>query len=215
MVPERAAWLARLPDMLADLVRRWSVSVGVPFDNDETSCAWVAPAVRADRTPAVLKLAMPHMEGQHEIDGLRFWNGDPMVRLLEADDDLGAMLLERCEPGTWLRCVPEAEQDRVIARMLPHLWRPLVAPHDFRPLSAMLAHWGNETRAAAGHWHDAGLVREGLRLFDDLPQSSPRSVLLATDLHAGNVLQRDARSGSRSTRSRLSAIPPTTRRSIS
>jgi streptomycin 6-kinase len=53
------------------------------------------------------KIGMPHMEGEHEIDGLRFWDGDPTVRLLMADDDLGAMLLERCEPGTVLRALPE------------------------------------------------------------------------------------------------------------
>ena len=40
---------------------------------------------------------------KHEIQALRFWDGDPAVRLLEADDDLNAMLLERCQPGTVLR----------------------------------------------------------------------------------------------------------------
>ena len=45
------------------------------------------------------QIGMPRMEGEHEIQGLRFWNGDPTVRLLTAADDLGAALLERCEPG--------------------------------------------------------------------------------------------------------------------
>jgi streptomycin 6-kinase len=62
---------------------------------------------------AVLKLGMPHMEATHEIDGLRFWDGKPTVRLLEADVSLNALLLERCEPGTSLRDVPEAERDVV------------------------------------------------------------------------------------------------------
>ncbi len=66
---------------------------------------------------------MPHMEGEHEIDGLRFWDGDPTVRLLMADDDLGAMLLERCEPGTVLRALAECEQDAVISGLLRRLWR--------------------------------------------------------------------------------------------
>ena len=77
------------------------------------SCAWVAPVTLANGTSAVLKLGMPHMEGEHEIEGLRFWNGDPTVRLLEASRDLGAMLLERCEPGTALLALPEPEQDLV------------------------------------------------------------------------------------------------------
>lgn len=188
-MPERAAWLARLPDTLRDLERQWSLTLGTPFDGDEVSCAWVAPVALANGTSAVLKLGMPHMEGEHEIEGLRFWNGDATVRLLEADNDLGAMLLERCEPGTVLRTLPEPEQDLVVARLLRCLWRSPVAPHPFRPLSAMTAHWSDETRAQAEHWPDTGLVREGLRLFKELPQSAPADVLLATDLHAGNVLR--------------------------
>jgi streptomycin 6-kinase len=43
--------------------------------------------------------------------------------------------------------------------------------------------------ARAGDWPDPGLVREGLRLFDELPRSADEDVLLATDLHAGNVLR--------------------------
>jgi streptomycin 6-kinase len=132
---------------------------------------------------------MPHMEGEHEIEGLRFWNGDPTVRLLEADDDLGAMLLERCEPGTRLRSLPELEQDLVIAGLLHRLWRSPVAPHPFQPLSAMITHWSNETQAQAEHWRDEGLVREGLRVFKELFHDGPPHVLLATDLHAGNVLR--------------------------
>jgi streptomycin 6-kinase len=187
--PERAAWLARLPAAVGHLERRWSVTLGDPFDNEETSCAWVAPVVLADGVPAVLKLGMPHMEGEHEIAGLRFWNGGPMVRLLEADDDLGAMLLERCEPGTALRSASAFEQDLVIARLLRRVWRQPVAPHSFRPLSVMTVQWRDETLAAAEHWPDPGLVREGLRLLRDLPQSATDDVLLATDLHAGNVLR--------------------------
>jgi len=111
------------------------------------------------------------------------------VRLLEADDHLGAMLLERCEPGTPLRALSEPEQDLVIARLLRRLWGSPVAPHPFRPLAAMIAHWSDETLAQAEHWPDEGLVREGLRVFKELPHSAPEQVLLATDLHAGNVLR--------------------------
>ena len=129
------------------------------------------------------------MEGEHEIEGLRFWNGDPTVCLLEADDDLGAMLLERCEPGTALRTLPEPEQDVVVARLLRRLWRPPAAPQPFRPLSVMIAYWSEETRTQVEHWRDEGLVREGLRLFEELSRSTTEHVLLATDLHAGNVLR--------------------------
>jgi streptomycin 6-kinase len=187
--PEREAWLQRLPEALGNLERRWSLTLGVPFQGEGLGCAWVAPVVRPDGTSAVLKLGMPHLEGEHELQGLRFWDGDPTVRLLEADEELGAMLLERCEPGTALRALPESEQDQVIARLLRRLWRSPAAPHPFRPLSAMTEYWSGETLADVEQWSDAGLVREGLRLFKELPRTAPQQVLLATDLHAGNVLR--------------------------
>lgn len=187
--PERTAWLARLPAMLSELEQRWSLELGRPIDSDDVSCSYAAPATLPDGTPAFLKLAMPHMEGRHEIHGLRFWNGEPTVRLLAADENLGAMLLERCEPGTHLRALPEPEQDLVIAGLLRRLWRVPEPPHPFRPLSALTNHWSEETLNSAEHWPDEGLVRAGLQLFEELPQTATAHVLLATDLHAGNVLR--------------------------
>ncbi len=187
--PERAAWLAQLPSMIHDLEERWSLTVGSPFDGKDVSCAWVATATLPDGTSAVLKLSMPHMEGEDEIAGLCFWNGDPTVRVFEFDNRLGAMLLERCEPGIALRSLPEPEQDSIIAQLLNRLWRLPESGHRFRPLSALTAYWSEETLAFADQWTDPGLVREGLELFKELPRTSPREALLATDLHAGNVLQ--------------------------
>ena len=186
---ERAAWLARLPDVLRTLEYGWSLRLGAPFDGSEVSCSYVAPVVCADATPAVLKVGMPHMEGRDEIEALRFWQGDPTVRLLRADDQLGAMLLERCEPGTALRELDEQAQDIVISGLLRRLWREPTEPHPFRPLSALTAQWSDETLAQVADWPDAGLVREGLHLFQELPRTASTGLLLATDLHAGNVLR--------------------------
>jgi streptomycin 6-kinase len=186
---DRQEWLERLPSHVQELATRWALEIGRTFDNDETSAAWVAPATRRDGTKVVLKLAMPHMEGEHEIAGLRFWNGNPTVRLVEADDSLGAMLLERCLPGTVLRTVPQSEQDGVIATLLQRLWQTPSEPHVFRPLADLMGFWANESVAAATSWPDPALVRAGLDLFDALPRTASRQVLLATDLHAGNVLR--------------------------
>jgi streptomycin 6-kinase len=182
-------WLERLPERIDELTIRWEITIGPPFDNDETSSAWVAPATRVDGTPVVLKVALPHMEGEHEIAGLRFWGGDPTVHLIDADERLGAMLLERCMPGTVLRTLPEAEQDVVIASLLRRLWRVPSEPLAFRPLADLMAFWAHETAADPSKWPDRGLVHAGLQLFRELPQTAESHVLLATDLHAGNVLR--------------------------
>jgi len=186
---ERSEWLERLPETVSELCVTWSLSLSAPIDCADATASWTAFAERRDGTPAVLKLGMPHMEAAHEIQGLRFWNGDGIVRLLDADEDLNAMLLERCEPGTSLRTLPEPEQDEVIAGLLRRLWREPRLRHPFRHLATMLEHWSTETIAVAPNWADAGLVREGLRLFVELSRPSQDDVLLATDLHAGNVLR--------------------------
>lgn len=182
------AWLDRLPRTITDLKERWSLTVSPPFEA-EASCSWVAPCVRQDGTPAVLKIGLPHMEAANEIDGLLFWDGDPTVFVLEADPALNAMLLERCEPGTILREQPEDEQDRVIAKLLRRLWRTLPDTQPFRPLSEMIALWAKESVEHADRWHDAGLTKEGLQIFEELQKDTSCNMLLATDLHAGNVLR--------------------------
>ena len=186
---ERLSWLDRLPEIIQDLQQRWSLQLGPPFAGEEGSCAWVAPVTREDRSAAVLKLGLPHLEGEHEIAGLRFWTGNPTVHLLAADEELNALLLECCQPGTLLRALPESEQDAVLAPLLHRLWRVPPESHPFRPLSTMLAYWSQEAWTHAEHWPDPGLVQEGLHLFEELTAAAPQPVLLATDLHAGNVLR--------------------------
>ena len=191
MIPTtpRAKWLETLPATIEELAQRWSLTVGSPIDGDQATCSWVAYATRSDGARVVLKIGMPHMEARDEIAGLRFWNGHAMVRLLDFDVALNAMLLERCEPGSSLRERSEAEQDVVIAGLLVRLWRPVSATAEFRPLSEMIAVWRQEILIGEREWTDASLVREGIRVFDELIQSTTTHVLLATDLHAGNVLR--------------------------
>ena len=77
----------------------------------------------------------------------------------------------------------------------------------------MTKYWSNETLAHIERWPDAGLVHEGLCLFAELPRTEPIEFLLATDLHAGNVLRTEREPWLVIAQSPSSEIPPTTRRS--
>ncbi len=179
-------WLARLPGLIDEYRRRWSLDLGTPFE--EGICSWAAPVTMADGTEAVLKIGMPHLEALDEIAAMRFWAGDPTARLIDADAADTAMLLERCMPGSSLRALPGPEQDVVIVGLLHRLWRKPTEPHPFRGLSVMARHWIESSLKDADRWPDAALTREGLRLMEELARPTPSDVLLATDLHAGNVL---------------------------
>ena len=184
---EGAAWLDGLGALVSDFSQRWTLVLDPPFQ-DEASCSWVAACRCDDGSPAVLKIGFPHMEAEHEIDGLAFWQGDPAVRLLKADRQRQAMLLERCEPGRVLRGLPEPEQDEIIAGLLKRLWRRPHARSPFRPLAEMIRHWCEESVEQADRWADAGIAQEGLQVYEELLDARIDPVVLAADLHAGNVL---------------------------
>lgn len=183
-------WLADIPAMVEELRERWDLVTGRPFPAD---ASWVAPATTADGAEVVLKIGLPHFEADGEAAALRFWSGEPTVRLLAADDVLGAMVLERCTPGTPLDTRPASEQTTVSSDLLRRLWRPASAADGFRPLSEMLDHWAQEALENRSRWLDPGLVREGLALFTELSRTTTEEVLLATDLHAGNALKSERR----------------------
>ncbi len=195
-------WLDRLAGTVYGLARDWDLELGAPFQPGG-QCSWVAPARTPDGARLVLKVGWLHPEAEREADALRFWDGNGAVRLYAAEirGDTVALLLERCEPGRLLSELPEPEQDEVLCALLPRLWREPPAGHAFPSLRAMCAAWADEAEEAwarsAGTERaglDRGLVRTGLELFRTLSASADRHVLLATDLHAENILaaQREA-----------------------
>ena len=190
---EWRGWIARLPELVAEMTAAWSLELGAPYEPGGM-CSWVAPARNADGDELVLKLGIRHYEAEHEIDGLRFWDGDGAARLYASSstDDTHILLLERCVPGNWLKqTLPEPDQDEVIARLLGRLHREPPAGHPFRPLQSTCDEWGAGFAEDAERYPDkvdAGLVRAGLEIFRSYAETASHHVLLCTDLHGGNVL---------------------------
>lgn len=191
-----AAWAARLPRTVARVAREWSLELGAPYRPGGRT-AWVAPVRTAAGERAVLKVGWRHDEALHQAAGLRAWDGRGAVRCLAdltlPDDDTDVLLLEVCDPGTPLSAQPPAGQDAVLTGLLRRLWIEPEAGHPFRPLALMCGAWADGfelryTTAGPSRRIDPGLARAGAALFRELPTSAPGQVLLATDLHVGNVL---------------------------
>lgn len=81
-IPQGLAWwrdhpggecLASLPSIVESCAERWSVRVGVPFEDSHVS--FVVPVDQADGTPAVLKINFPDTESEHEPDAVAHWDG--------------------------------------------------------------------------------------------------------------------------------------------
>jgi streptomycin 6-kinase len=189
---EVGAWRERVPRLVAERAERWQLSVGAPYAAGAFS--FVAPALRADGTPAVLKLTFPDAESEHEAAALAHWDGAGAVRLLAADAGRRALLLERCVPGEQLWAVAdEAEADVAAAAVLRRLWRPPPERHEFRPLAGEARRWAAELparHAAHGRPFDRALLDRAVAWIGELlasPDGDP--VVVHQDLHGGNVLR--------------------------
>jgi streptomycin 6-kinase len=182
-------WLERLPTIIADCERRWSLAALPPFPR--LSYNYVAPALLADGTDAVLKIGYPSAELICEMEALRLYDGHGIVQLLHANREQGAMLLERLKPGTPLACIKDDEEATSIAAgVMRQLWRPVPAEHQF----PTVAKWAAGLRRLRKHFSGTtgplprSLVEQAETLFTELIASTHEAVLLHGDLHHENII---------------------------
>lgn len=180
-------WLAGVPALAERMLKHWDLTAeraATPGGRDS-----VLLLVRqADGTPAALKLCASGAEA--EAAALGRWDGLGAVRLLRADLEAGALLLERLHGEMSLRSLPEAKATLEATSAVRRLWVP---PGDFR-FETVAEHTAleAETVRAAAPAEARPLVEEALRLRAELLADAPEPVLLHGDFRQGAVLASDA-----------------------
>ena len=192
LIADAARWLDELPGLVADLERDWSVRVGRPYP-DATE-AFVAEAVQADGTPAVLKVLVPRAgnNARDEITVLRLTEGQGCVQLLRHDVSRGALLLERLGPSLADLALPIERRHEILCSVAGRMWRP--APDSGLRTGAEKGRWLTEfviktwedlnrpcsERAVA---HALACTERRIAAHDD-----ERAVLVHGDVHQWNTL---------------------------
>jgi streptomycin 6-kinase len=177
-----------LPRLIDELVAEWELS--------PTGATWwgyasvVLPVDRADGEPAVLKVAYPDVETEHEALALQHWRGRGAVLLLRADPHRRAVLLERLHRRDLTSLDPLAACE-VVAGLYSALHVP--APPQLRSFTGYLNRWREPLTALP---RDAPIPRRmveqalsNLRDLTDDPAST--GTVLHHDLHYENVLAAD------------------------
>ncbi|ANS63449.1 hypothetical protein SLINC_1225 [Streptomyces lincolnensis] len=183
-------WIARLPGLAGEMLERWELRRDGEPGAGEASL--VLPVVRADGSGAVLKLQLPREEVDAALVGLRVWDGDGMVRLLDHDPDSGSMLLERLEP----RSLASVADDDTAMGVLAELQARLVAvpaPQGLRALGDIAAEMLDQVPRAVTALADPAdrrLLRAWASAVTDLVDE-PGDRMLHWDLHYDNVLAAD------------------------
>ncbi|MER8041889.1 aminoglycoside phosphotransferase family protein [Streptomyces sp. NPDC094032] len=185
------AFIAALPSLAEAYLARWDLRLTGPSMHGVASL--VLPVRRSDDTAAVLKLHLLDEESEGEPAGLRVWDGDGSVRLLEHDPDTGTMLLERAGPATaaptHLSTHPDPrEAVTILADLLARLTAH-PAPPGLRTLSDIATRMLADTPSAAARLPapDARLLADcAAAVREVLPEPGDR--LLHWDLHYDNIL---------------------------
>jgi streptomycin 6-kinase len=184
-------WIAALPELAASYLDRWQLTVAGEPDHGWVSL--VLPVLQPDGTPAALKLQPVNEENAGEPVGLRAWDGDGAVRLLNEDPSTGTMLLERLDAERPLSTVPD---DMAAVQILAEILARLVAfpaPAELRRLADIAREMIEQVPravAALSDQDDRKLLETCAAAVGEV-LGEPGDRLLHWDLHYDNILAGD------------------------
>ncbi|MFF0095636.1 aminoglycoside phosphotransferase family protein [Streptomyces canus] len=183
--PDGDDWVERLPETAeqAVVLRELTVErVQVPGGRSSL----VVLVRRADRTPAVLKLAPARARPESERAALAHWDGRGAVQLLEPFAAEGVLLLERLHPDVSVRSLPEAKALLEAAGALRRLWVEPPGDHVFETVAERTGRQAAVMRGASAEV--AGLVSAALEARESLLAAPPEERLLHGTFRQSKVL---------------------------
>ncbi len=190
-------WLRNLDEVIRLLEQKWKIRLGKSLKGGTE--AFVSEVTTEDGSEAILKLTMPHVEGnsvfEQEIVALKITNGDGYVRLLNYDRNHRAVLLERLGSPLKDMGYPTETQIEIICNALKKSWgKPL--PKDHRLQSGKdIINWFSdfipEIWAELENPCSRLLIEKALDFLESRLSNSSieTSVLVHGDAHSGNILQ--------------------------
>ncbi|GAA1831479.1 aminoglycoside phosphotransferase family protein [Actinomadura chokoriensis] len=181
------AWITRLPRLGGEFLARWDLRLDGAAAYGMASL--VLPVLRADGTPAVLKLQQLREETAGTATALRAWDGNGIVRLLDHDADSATQLLERLDAARPLSSVAPDTAVQVLAELMARL-TSVPAPEGLRRLSDIAWAMLDQVERAVAILRDPAQQRL-MRICADAVAGlvgEPCACLLHWDLHYDNIL---------------------------
>ncbi len=175
-------WLRELPALVEEAAREFGLTLEPPFQN--LSYNYVAPGLREDGVPVVLKLGCVEGEVAQEREALRVFGPQRCVRVLASRG--AAMVLERF----WGEDASEEETFEAALGLAAEIHAPAPQGSSFPSVER----WCLGLRGYLDRWAGEGPLEEALvsrawGLSQELLRDREPQVLLHGDLHHGNVLK--------------------------
>jgi streptomycin 6-kinase len=180
-----AEWLAKLPEITAEIEREWSLVLRPPYKN--LSYHFVAPCELQNGSEAVLKIGYPEENSLifNEAETLKLYAGCGAVELLKLDGNRLVMLIEKLNPGETLKNIFAGDEDAAIETAVDILRKIVRKPsknHSF----VFLQDWFAGFEKAKKSDFPAAPLEKAHRFYKEL--SAAESFLIHGDFHHENVL---------------------------
>lgn len=186
-----AAWLEKLPALIADCASRFDLTPEAPFSN--LSYNFVLRASRHDGKSVVLKSSFMKDELSREVHVLRAYSGRGAINVLDQDEESGVVLLEGVVPGTPLSLIEDdTRATEIFCEVFSRLHVPAPIGNQYPSLRQHFAaieryreRWAEVKHAAP---LPAGWVEKGEEYLEYLISTTTETLLLHGDLHHENIL---------------------------
>ena len=183
-------WLSRLPALLEQCCKRWGLEILQPIDG--LSFNYITLVKSRTGEILILKIGVPHPELYTEMAALDIYAGRHCVKLIDADQDLGAMLMQRITPGLRL-CdfSTNKEQTRIAGLLIQALPKPVTNNHVIPQYGTLLTKAFKRLRKTYGPTCGPMPVEQielAEYLFKEMVKKSSHLVMLHGDLHHENIL---------------------------
>ncbi|WP_185150657.1 aminoglycoside phosphotransferase family protein [Cytobacillus dafuensis] len=181
-------WLEDFDRLIDECEQRWQMNILSPY---ELSYHFVAPALRRDGSEVVIKLAIPSIEFYSEVEALRVFNGNGMVKIMDVDYEKGILIFERLVPGITLATLTNDEEATYIAaQIMKKLWKPVQSSDLFQTT------FDRETELKRIYYeYPEGVgpvtketLREATEIFTEMNHTLGTPFMLHGDLHQYNIL---------------------------
>lgn len=133
----------------------------------------------------MLKLGVPNQALGNEIAALQTFDGRGMVKLIDSNAELGALLLERLHPGKPLTIMTDRKATSIASELIRQLQEVDAGEQAF----PSVRDWGNcferhrETFDGGAGPFSESLLTYAEWLFSELNMSAGEDILLHGDLH--------------------------------
>ncbi len=187
---QAVTWVAHIGEILAQCAARFDLEIDTP--PFQPAINYVVPAHGTNGEELILKIGLPGADWEREVETLEFYAGRGSARLIDSDAGLGALVLEKLEPGIPIATIENDEEaTRIAARVMCKLWQSLPTNHHFRTIEDTWSPYFDQVRYHLKNGTcplPRSLVDQAQYLFVAYLADNQQHVLLHGDLHHWNIL---------------------------